>query len=523
MIISRKALNEYLDRDLDSYLWMKRLRRLGVLKELEHLKVKPIFKTEPWLHQLVCFYIGICLPEFLFLLDMGLGKSKILSDLITQRIREKSISRALICVPNVVNMASWQDDLGRHSELEPWTCDVAGIEEKWERLSNPKGEVTVIDYHGLTLALCDKIKGKKGKGQLVPNADRIARVRKLYPFIGIDESQKLRNHQNLWFSIMRDLTQTATYTYATTGTPFGKTPESLWAQFYLVDKGETFGQNLGLFRSAFFGVSTDNFKGSVWTFNKRMSPDLNRMLQHRSIRYDEDEVPEIDLPKKVNVVKRVNMGVEQREHYLRALEGLINAQGMGDPAMLEAPWIRMRQIVSGYLVWEDDHGKHVTRFKENPKLIALEHLLSEMGESKIVICCDYALTGQMIVDHVKAMGFGYEWLYGGTKDKTGARTRFMNDPDCRVFVMNSSAGGTGNDGLQKVARYMVFYESPTPPDLRKQVEKRIHRPGQLERAFIYDLVASKTTDQGILDSIAEGNDLFQSIVNGRALRRGFLG
>jgi hypothetical protein len=75
MLINRQAINSYLDRDFDNFLWMKRLTREAIMRELNSLKVKPTFKTEPWLHQLVCFYIGICNPRFLYLLDMGLGKA----------------------------------------------------------------------------------------------------------------------------------------------------------------------------------------------------------------------------------------------------------------------------------------------------------------------------------------------------------------------------------------------------------------------------------------------------------------
>ena len=30
--------------------------------------------------------------------------------------------------------------------------------------------------------------------------------------------------------------------------------------------------------------------------------------------------------------------------------------------------VRMRQILSGYLAWNDEHGSHVVAFKTNPKL-----------------------------------------------------------------------------------------------------------------------------------------------------------
>jgi len=511
---SRVALNAYMDRRLRTFLWMKRLRREDILEELSRFPVPPVFKTTPWMHQLVCVYIGLCYPEFLFFLDMGLGKSKILSDLVTQRRRDKTLRRALITVPNVVNMASWCEDLERHSDLETWACAVENTAEKWDYLANPEGDITIIDYHGLMLSVCTKVKGK-----LVPNEKRIARVQKLYNFMGIDESHKLRNHQSLWFTVMRDLTRSMDYTYATTGTPFGKNPEAMWSQFYLVDRGDTFGDTLGMFREAFFGLSTDPH--ATWEFNRRTAPELNRMMQHSSIRYTEDEVPEIEIPKRMHITRHVQMTGEQRDHFLRALEGLINAQGTGDSTAMEAPWMRMRQIVSGYLIWKDATGDHKVVFKENPKLDALQAILTEAGQRKVVITHHYVETGRIITERLEKLGIKYHWLYGGTKDKAGARRKFMDD-DSTVFLMNNDSGGTGNDGLQKVARYMVLYETPTVPDQREQVIKRLHRPGQKERVFVYDLVMRKSGDQRILDSIAEGRDLFDQIVNGRLTARSFL-
>jgi hypothetical protein len=519
MILSRRAIADFMDRNLDDYRWMKKLTREAIMRELNQLKVKPKFKTEPWLHQLVCFYIGLCRPEFLFLLDMGLGKSKILADLITQIQRERKLEGALITVPRVINIDSWKDDLLLHSDLEPWGCDVSDTEEKWERLAYPKGDVTLIDYAGLHLAACKKEKVTGKKSRLVRDDKKIRHLQKTYNFIGIDESHKLSNKDNLWYGIMNQLCKASEFRYATTGTLFGKDPEALWAQFYLIDRGDTFGENLGLFRGGFFTTKTNPWKGVVYTFDQKLDGKLHTMLQHRSIRYDEDEV--LDLPSRVNLTHTFDMGEEQREHYLRAAEGLINADGQ--LSELDANWLRMRQIVSGYLAWEDGLGKHVLPFKHNPKLDGLERLIDEMGDSKIIVCYDYTETGKLITERIKSMGIDFEWYYGGTKDKSGSRRRFLDDPKCRIFVMNSEAGGTGNDGLQKVARYMVFYETPTPPTTRKQTIKRIHRPGQTQRSFIYDLVMRKTIDKGILAGIAENIDVYDKVVNGKAKRDLLLG
>lgn len=520
MTIARSSVNEFLDRELDDFRWMKKLVAAEIERELRQLRTKPQFKTSPWLHQLVCFFVGLYHPRFLFLLDMGLGKTKILLDLLTQTQREKRLVHGLVTVPRVTNMSSWRDDVLKHSDLEPNPCNISDIEGKRERLLNPTGDLTIIDYMGLHLALSKKVKSKKG-AKLDWHEPWVRQAQKLYNWVGIDESHMLSGNDTLWFRIMNQLTKSADHVYASTGTLFGKNVEDLWSQFYLVDGGETFGPNMGIFREALFTADSNGY-GTVWTFNKRRQSDLNRMLQHRSIRYDEREVPELDLPAlTVLPMVKVDMEDEQRQHYLKAVEGLINAAG--SPTELEAPWIRMRQITSGYLAWKDAAGGHVVRFKHNPKLEALERLVLERGEGKMIICHEYTETGTLISERLDQLKVKHLWLYGGAKDKGTIRDRFMQDPSLGVLLMNAASGGTGNDGLQEVARYMVFYESPPSPTTRHQTVKRIHRPGQKRRTFVYDLVCTGTVDKGILDDIAAGRSLYEDVVNGKVARSKLLG
>lgn len=517
MLIAKSAVDAFLARDLDSFAWMKKLSRGQLLDELADLHPLPRFQTEPWLHQLVCFYIGICYPRFIYHLDMGLGKTKIILDLIRHRQRAGQLKHALVGVPRLINIVSWLDDVERHSTLEPNPVIVEDIDEKWRRLSEPEGDITIIDYQGFSLAVC-----KKKGGKLVRDDKKIKKLQQLYNFVDLDELHKLRNDESLWFSNMDKLAKTADYVYGNTGTLFGRKPEVIWPQFYLVDRGETFGTNRALFRASFFKPKP-GYWATTWEFDKTTSRTLHRMLAHRSIRYDDQEVH--DLPKVMPIPMILDMGEEQRGHYLRAVQGVIDASN-GKPEDLEAPWIRMRQIVSGYLKWKDAYGDHLLEFKQNPKLEALESVLDQLGEDqKIIICYDYTDTGRMISRFLQAQGVKHEWYYGGTKDKPGARRRFMEDPSVRAFVMNSEAGGTGTDGLQKCCNVMFFFENPAPFETRKQTVKRIDRPGQQHRPRIYDPIFRRTVDQGIIDNHKEGTDLYEAVIGGRygkAKLKGFL-
>ena len=523
MLIKQSAVVEYLRRPLDDHLWVKKLTRDQILTELATLRVRPYFKTEPWLHQLACFLIALSRPDFLFLLDMGLGKTKILLDIITQCFLEDRLTHALVTVPRRINIESWADAIEEHSDLTPNLIDCRDIEEKWDRLAYPDdSHLSVIDMQGLHWALSTRRggKGKKAR-ELVPDEKRVAHVQALYNFVNIDEIHTLANDQSLWFMLMRRMTKFCQYTYALTGTLFGNEPEMIWPQFFLVDRGETFGENKGLFRAAFFSGEDNKWgRGQKFTYDKHNDRAVNKMLQHRSIRYDEREV--LDLPPRVMRVRRFTMGDEQREHYMLALDGLIKAGG--DVRQLEGAWLKMRRIISGYLTWTDQYGEHVLHFKDNPKLEGLTSLIEEVGDrSKIVIPYDYTETGRMLCERVAKMGLGYEWFYGGTKDQAASRERFMRDPKCSIFVMNNAAGSTGNDGLQKVARYMFIYETPTPVITRKQLIKRIDRPGGEGRSFFYDLVMRYSLDGGLMADHAAGVDTYDSVVNGkRKLSRGFL-
>lgn len=527
MILDKRAVAAYLARKLDDHRWLKKLPKDQLYDEAMRMRVRPVFRTDPWAHQLVCWWLGVTYPQFMFALGMGAGKTKIVADVFTQLQRERKVRRGLVLTPRAINLDTWDQDLAQHSTLDPWLIDTSDIEEKRHRFHNPKGDLTIIDFPSLQWVLCERqevqkaTKTKKAKRAFTIDPELLDNARRLYgDFVDIDESHKLVNADSLWWRMVEGLTSQARHSYGNTGTMFDANIEEAWTQMRLVDHGETFGESVGLFRGAFMDRKTLPWKGEIWVPSKAMAPEFNRTLQHRSIHYGEDELH--DLPKRMYVPAKLRMGEEQRDHYLRAVDGVIDAGG--EVTALEGQWLRMRQITSGYLKWRDGAGDHKIVFADNPKLNYVERLLDALHwRHKIIICCDYTDTGELITQHLKKLGVGHCWYYGGTKDKVGTKNKFVEERDCRVMVANSEAIGTGTDGLQKVCHYMVFYESPTPYKTRKQTEKRIHRPGMSDlRPYYYDLICQNSVDSGILNAHKEGEDFFQTFMSGRTRGRGFL-
>ena len=106
-MILPEAKREYLSRKLDDYSWVKDVPR-GVLEEyLKTLNPVPYFRTIPYLQQLASFVIATALPEFLFLLDPGTGKTKLVLDALSWRWIRGEWNRGLVLVPNVQNIWTW--------------------------------------------------------------------------------------------------------------------------------------------------------------------------------------------------------------------------------------------------------------------------------------------------------------------------------------------------------------------------------------------------------------------------------
>jgi SNF2 family DNA or RNA helicase len=289
----------------------------------------------------------------------------------------------------------------------------------------------------------------------------------------------------------------------------------LWAQHYIVDQGATLGQTLGLFRAAFFTARENIWAKSdyakIYKFDRRKKDQLMRMVQHRSLSYSAEEC--IDVPSFNPVIESVRLPEEAGAYYKRVVDQIIAARG--NLSEMKNAFMRMRQLSSGFLGFrdEDDDGKRVEiAFGENPKLELLLDLLQSLPDDrKAVVFYEFTWSGRKIVEQLRELKEKPIWLWSGTKNSAGEIERFLCDPGCRVAVLNNRVGAYSLDGLQDVANYTLFYESPVSVIDREQAERRLRRDGQKFKVFQYDLVVEDTMDRNILAYHREGDDLLEAL------------
>lgn len=512
-VIAKSAIKAFLNRRLDNYSWIKKSSRRDLISYLSEMPYDIKFKTKPFTHQLACTILGLELNEFMYLLDMGTGKTKINLDVVETRMRAGEIKKTLALVPSPINMVGWEDEVLLHTDLKPVALE-GGKDEKLHLLDSD-GDIFLLNYAGLQTLVTETVKKKKKKkgNERVIVKKELSDLASQFDCVIFDEIHGSKNTQSLTYRICNQLSKETVYRYGLTGTPFGRNPEDFWAEFFLVDRGATLGQTLGLYRAAMFTEKQNWYSGYPdYEFDNKNRRKLARVLKHRSIRYADWECN--DLPAVVYNKVYVNFDHTAHEYYKNIIKTIIDI----DETAIEKEnnFVKLRQISSGFVKLVDDDGNAtIIDFPDNPKIDALRELLLSVPENrKIVIFYEFIKSGDLIENLLKELKIGHVRLDGTVKGKDKGKKalhKFNKDPKCRVFSANSKSGGQGLN-LQ-IANYEIFYESPVSPIVRRQAEKRCHRTGQKRKTFIYSIIVKHSVEEKIEEFIKEGKDLFDCLVD----------
>ena len=289
-------------------------------------------------------------------------------------------------------------------------------------------------------------------------------------------------------------------------------PMDLWTQFHAIDKGETLGETLSIFRECFFDLHINYWGGYEYKLKKDKQELLSQVIKNRSIRYRPEECP--GLPKKVYKEILVDFPDVAKEYYNNAVKEVVENIKGGSKSyrLLDNIFMRMRQISSGFVVVKTDEGeRREIDLPENPKLEALIELLQEIPtDRKVIIFHEFIKSGYAIEAACNKLNLHNRKLWSGTKDHRSVLGDFLNKKDVNVLICNSKSGAYGLN-LQ-VANYCIFFESPVSPIVRKQAEKRCHRPGQKYTVFYYDILMKNSIDFKIKEYLQEGKDLFKTLI-----------
>jgi SNF2 family DNA or RNA helicase len=288
---------------------------------------------------------------------------------------------------------------------------------------------------------------------------------------------------------------------------FGNSMLAVWPQYYIIDRGETYGSSFYQWRQLNF--EDVGFFGQDWAPTKKGRERIQSLLWNRAIRFSEDEVDE--LPQKTYRTINYELTSEQRRDY----DDLLDKLNYDGPVINKH--MAFRQICSGFIKVEDK------LYNANPKLDHLIEIIEQAVEqSKIVVFHEFIKEGMLIEDKLKKLKIGYCTLNGRVYNKHEQIISFQNDEKKRVMIAHPLSGGSSINLVS--AAYCAFFSNGGSVIARRQCEKRIHRSGQKsQRVFYYDFVAKHTIESTMLKNLNNGIDSLDRIVDGKSLRKALMG
>jgi SNF2 family DNA or RNA helicase len=518
MRMSSRAIKKFLERPHRDYSRWKDISREELDRRMARLPVRPPIWDALKKDQKTCLVIGARKRQFAFFNETGTGKTFLSIALMAYFKKTKETTCNLVLVPNKINKYEWRDE-GFKKHAPHMSCVVlqGSTKDKWKLLDeNPGADCFVETYAGFVRMCCDlkevtrKRKGQKVKiPKLVPDKKLINRLMKLFDGVYLDESTYVKNKASLPWRICNQLSKTANAFFILTATPFGRDVEDVWPQVFLVDRGETLGETLGLFKATYF-EEKDAYWSTEYKLTKEGKKAISRRLDNISIAYaaDEAEMPHLSRFKKEAVLAQ-----DAEQHYERAKAAMLASKR--EYTEMKNAFLRMRQISSGFVGFKDDETGEQARFafETNPKLDMLEALVTTFKpEHKFIVFHEFNYSAGVISALLDGLKIGHVLINGMRKDGDQARDKFKHDPKTQALVLSNAAGGYGLN-LQN-AKYGIYYESPVGAILRKQTEKRFDRQFSLHKTvMLYDLIVRGTVDQSILNFHAEGRSLWKAILN----------
>lgn len=441
-------------------------------------------------HQQTALSISSEKEAYAYLLEMGLGKTAIAIANMGYLYMRKKVVAVLVLAPKGVHRQWTEQEIPKHIDKRvKYKTFTWG--DKFDKVSNG-GSLLFLSMNidairterGFNLAH-DFLETYKGRNAII-----------------IDEGHLIKNGTADRTKAAFKLGLIAKYRRILTGTPIAKSIIDAWSQFKFLDERILGHKYMTSFRSRYCIMGGWENKQIV---GQKNTDEFFRLIQPHSFRRTKEEV--LNLPPKVFIQRQYEMSDETRKHY-KSLQNTFMTM-FDDGEIADVPnaavcALRLQQILCGYLPREDGTLQEIS----HERIEALLEIVRQV-EGQIVI---WARFNEDIRRIEKALineaGKGCCKIYvGATKDRDRQiiRSQF-NRGEFPYLISNPQAGGTGND-LPGKDRSAIYYSNSHRSLDRWQSEDRIHRIGTTGTVNIYDLVAARSVDKGILTNLRQKKDI----------------
>lgn len=228
--------------------------------------------------------------------------------------------------------------------------------------------------------------------------------------------------------------------------------------------------------------------------------EMERIANHKG------PVPISDLPKGVRLADLEDFDFDDYDDdELEQLEDEVidAATAAATVAELRAELHELRELES--IAAEVRASREDKKWTKLSELLQAEQFTSGGNPRKLIIFSEHKDTLNYLVERIRSLVGRNEAvvaIHGGMKREDRRRTQeaFRSDPTVQILVATDAAGEGVN--LQR-ANLMVNYDLPWNPNRIEQRFGRIHRIGQKQTCFLWNLVAHTTREGKVFERLFE--------------------
>lgn len=484
------------------------------LQKLDMEWVSPNFDPirTPWAHQWDILKKAANVPNYALFAEMGTGKS--LAVIMIARYKmlmEKRPLRTLVLSPPVT-IKNWKSEWQAASKINPAEIVPllgAGKKRAADVTSKNKKTVIITNYETLLMK---------------PVFDALIAWRP--EIIIFDESHRAKNISAKRTKAAIALARVAKYRYILTGTPVLNTPMDLFAQFMLLDLGETFGENFRIFQGKYFYDKNAGMPPQKhfpdWRIRPKALEAITKQMEEKAVYVKKSDC--LDLPPLLREVIKIELSPLQRRLYLEMARDFVTyvKEGACVANIALTKILRLSQIVSGFIALEGEDGQDRVEqsIKDNPRIDAVRSLLEDIpAPAKIIIWAAFRQNFSELRELCEKLKLAYVEIHGGIPSNQKFRNvdEFITNPDVRILIGHPGSGGIGINLVP--AAYSIFYSRTFSLEHDLQAEARNYRGGSEihEKVTRYDIIAEDTVDELIAARLAAKQDMSHALIKDLAL------
>lgn len=430
-------------------------------------------KFIPWPYQRYCINRLLTDETLGLFLDLGLGKTVIaLTAIYDLKYNRFAVSKVLVIAPKKVAEATWTTEAAKWEHLKLLrVMPVLGSETKRIRALNTPADVYVINRENVQWL--------------------VEYYRNAWPFdmVVLDELSSFKNHQAKRFKALTWVRPHIRRIVGLTGTPAPNGLMDLWAQIYLLDRGERLEKYITHYREKYF---EKNYNGFGYTPKPGAEEVVYQKIADICISMKAEDY--LELPDCVTNVVPVVLDEKAKKLYRRMERDLLLEIGDAEITAASAAVLtgKLLQLCNGALYDEDRQVHEI----HDCKIEAFMELLEQLNGKPALVFYNF----QHDLARIKK-----------ALDKTGLRVRELRTPQDqmdwnvgKIDVLLAHPASTAYGlNLQDGGNHVIWFGLTWSLELYQQANGRLHRQGQRQKVIVHHLVVQGGVDEEVMAALEE--------------------